>query len=394
MPSLAELLGIAPFSDVAIPYVLPSPASSPVMWPRQPDVSPWPFVPSGSAFAPAPNNLPLAGNLAYSGGGILGDHPIVRDDSLPPSGGILGDKVPALPGGAPPTFSNLAFNESDPAAVRAANPGVFGRSAAAPTQISPTASVDSNSGNRPQTPDPYSAASGSGDVGELRRTIQRAKDEFSDAYAAPLGPGSQWRKSVEPLTRASGTWVDAVNWPARAVYQALLLDLPTLGDAMLRLPRPVYDLIVDALVEHGVSLGLDRGDVESLGRDLKAMPEAFAGAPASIWPSAAKRAFAPTAPPPLQLTGQIHHAIPQLVYDELQKHPILSGVYRHRDPRLETQAIDLDAHKGYQTWHRELDIEVADYVRRHPDLTQEQFEDYLRARYAQPDLKMRFPNGL
>jgi hypothetical protein len=57
-------------------------------------------------------------------------------------------------------------------------------------------------------------------------------------------------------------------------------------------------------------------------------------------------------------------------------------------------AIDNDAHRGYQTWHRDLDSGIATYVEKNRRLTPEAFERYLRDRYAQPDLLARFPNGL
>lgn len=77
----------------------------------------------------------------------------------------------------------------------------------------------------------------------------------------------------------------------------------------------------------------------------------------------------------------------------LNRHPTLARQYAPRDPRFVTQAIDDAAHRGYQTWHRELDQEVVDRLARNPNATTGQFERYLRNRYAQPDLVARFPNG-
>ncbi|NMC34790.1 MAG: hypothetical protein GYA36_20395, partial [Veillonellaceae bacterium] len=92
-------------------------------------------------------------------------------------------------------------------------------------------------------------------------------------------------------------------------------------------------------------------------------------------------------------TGQIHHPISKAVFKALERHPILKGHYRPRDPRFTTQAIDKAAHKGYQRWHRVLDDEVAMWVNEHQDATPKQFESWLRWRYSQPDLLERFPNG-
>jgi hypothetical protein len=98
----------------------------------------------------------------------------------------------------------------------------------------------------------------------------------------------------------------------------------------------------------------------------------------------------PLGPP---LTGQNHHAISKKVHDALEEVPGLAGIYRYRDPRFQTRAADETSHRGYQTWHRNLDREAAEYIRNNP-MTKEQFENYIRDRYAQPDLLARFPNGL
>ncbi len=94
------------------------------------------------------------------------------------------------------------------------------------------------------------------------------------------------------------------------------------------------------------------------------------------------------------LTGQIHHPISTRVGRALQNHPTLRGRYQPRDPRFTTQAVDEAAHCGYQTWHRELDTEVIQWLTDHQQATTTQFEAWLRQRYAQPDLQARFPNGL
>jgi hypothetical protein len=100
------------------------------------------------------------------------------------------------------------------------------------------------------------------------------------------------------------------------------------------------------------------------------------------------------APTTLELTGQNHHGISKPTHDALEDHSILRGLYQHRDPRFVTQAIDMDAHRGYQQWHRDLDAEIAAHIRNRPKMTPEAFEEYLRKRYMEPDLIARFPNGL
>ena len=71
----------------------------------------------------------------------------------------------------------------------------------------------------------------------------------------------------------------------------------------------------------------------------------------------------------------------------------MKGKYGWRDLRFTTTAVDDAAHRGYQTWHRELDDEIVGWLGRNQNATTQQFEDWLRWRYSQPDMKARFPNG-
>lgn len=93
-------------------------------------------------------------------------------------------------------------------------------------------------------------------------------------------------------------------------------------------------------------------------------------------------------------TGQNHHAISAKIHTELEKHPNLKGVYKYRDNRFVTQAIDESVHKGYQKWHIDLDNEITKWIKDRAFLTPKDFDAYLRKRYAAPDLLNRFPNGL
>jgi hypothetical protein len=82
------------------------------------------------------------------------------------------------------------------------------------------------------------------------------------------------------------------------------------------------------------------------------------------------------------------------VHKALEADPNLQGQYDLRDPRFTARAADLDAHKGYQGWHRELDQVVADWVNNHPKATTKQFESYVRDLYSKStDLSNRFPGG-
>jgi RHS repeat-associated protein len=99
------------------------------------------------------------------------------------------------------------------------------------------------------------------------------------------------------------------------------------------------------------------------------------------------------APPNIVLNGQLHHAISRTIYRQLERNEQTQGLYRPRDPQFTTQAKDPESHRGYQGWHRDLDAEVSLWIRLN-EPTQEQFENYVRQRYQQPDLRGRFPCGL
>ena len=92
-------------------------------------------------------------------------------------------------------------------------------------------------------------------------------------------------------------------------------------------------------------------------------------------------------------TGQMHHGISKNIHKALEKHQNLKGVYKVRDDRFVTQAIDKDAHKGYQTWHRHLDDEIVRWIDRNQTATPKDFEAELVRRYGLSDLKAIFPNG-
>lgn len=90
----------------------------------------------------------------------------------------------------------------------------------------------------------------------------------------------------------------------------------------------------------------------------------------------------------------MHHAISKTIHKALEDHKNLKGIYKARDDRFVTQAIDDAAHKGYQKWHRDLDEEIAKWIRKTDGATPKDFEAYLRQRYSEAKLKAIFPNGL
>jgi hypothetical protein len=91
--------------------------------------------------------------------------------------------------------------------------------------------------------------------------------------------------------------------------------------------------------------------------------------------------------------GQQHHLISRPIARRLGEHPTLKGLYKPRDPRFVARARDKQSHCGYQQWHRDVDKEVIDWLRRSPKATHQQFMDKLREIYSRPDMKARFPHG-
>ncbi|MBL9009016.1 MAG: hypothetical protein JNJ46_32445, partial [Myxococcales bacterium] len=133
-------------------------------------------------------------------------------------------------------------------------------------------------------------------------------------------------------------------------------------------------------------------------REITCNPEAqgaqlllpFLGKLGGRGPLRTKPSLAEHIDPPLK-PGQVHHAISRTVYSKLEEHRILRGRYRPRDPRFVLRAATPEDHRGYQSWHRELDMEIVKWLERRKDATPEKFEAYLRALYERPELKRRFP---
>jgi hypothetical protein len=93
-------------------------------------------------------------------------------------------------------------------------------------------------------------------------------------------------------------------------------------------------------------------------------------------------------------TGQWHHGITKQIHTALERHDVLKGVYKYRDNRFVTQAIDKAAHKGWQTWHRDMGKKVVDWIYENEKATPAQFEAWLRNLYkTDKTLDWRFPNG-
>lgn len=96
---------------------------------------------------------------------------------------------------------------------------------------------------------------------------------------------------------------------------------------------------------------------------------------------------------PIQCTGQLHHIISRPIAKALAKHERLKGKYKARDKRFVSRAVDEKAHCGYQQWHRDVDAEVVEWLKRNRYATTKQFEAHLREIYNRPDMLARFPHG-
>ncbi|HEX8440543.1 Wall-associated protein precursor [Archangium sp.] len=101
----------------------------------------------------------------------------------------------------------------------------------------------------------------------------------------------------------------------------------------------------------------------------------------------------PASPEPPECKGQLHHIISRPIAKALEKHRTLRGLYKPRDSRFVTRAVDEPAHCGYQQWHRDVDAEVINWLDDNRTATPKQFEALLRQIYNRPDMRARFPHG-
>jgi RHS repeat-associated protein len=94
----------------------------------------------------------------------------------------------------------------------------------------------------------------------------------------------------------------------------------------------------------------------------------------------------------LLLSGsQRHHIFSNKIIRELAQHPTLRGKFQRSD--LEVQAVNSEAHRGYQEWHRAYDREVVEWLTENANTTKEQFIEFLQEIYTRPDVQWRFPDA-
>jgi hypothetical protein len=91
-------------------------------------------------------------------------------------------------------------------------------------------------------------------------------------------------------------------------------------------------------------------------------------------------------------TGQMHHILSNKIYDALGKHDVLSGVLG-RDSML-VRALDKASHTGYQTWHREYDDYIIEWLEQNRGASVSDFLNELKSVYGSEDMKKRFPKAL
>jgi hypothetical protein len=117
------------------------------------------------------------------------------------------------------------------------------------------------------------------------------------------------------------------------------------------------------------------------------------GQKAEVALEAEARAAAADCSEPKECKGQLHHVISRPIAEALEQHKTLRGLYKPRDPRFVTRAVDEKSHCGYQEWHRKVDAEVVQWLKDNRTATQKQFEAFLRGIYDRPLMRARFPNG-
>ena len=54
------------------------------------------------------------------------------------------------------------------------------------------------------------------------------------------------------------------------------------------------------------------------------------------------------------------------------------------------QALTKDAHRGYQTWHRDLDDDIVNWITKNEKASLSMFTDYMNELYCAHDMVERF----
>ena len=91
---------------------------------------------------------------------------------------------------------------------------------------------------------------------------------------------------------------------------------------------------------------------------------------------------------PPKLAGQGHHVISNKIIKAIQANPSLRGTVDRAKSIV--KAWSKNAHKGYQTWHRDIDDAVVKWLAKHPNATTKQFGEFLYNQYCTKDMIKRF----
>ncbi len=91
-------------------------------------------------------------------------------------------------------------------------------------------------------------------------------------------------------------------------------------------------------------------------------------------------------------TGQYHHVLSNPIMKALENHPTLSGLFDRATSVV--QALTPEAHRGYQTWHRDIDNAMVAWLIEHPLATVNDFWSTLYTLYNTPDMIERFGMGV
>ncbi|MEX0313724.1 MAG: RHS repeat-associated core domain-containing protein [Allomuricauda sp.] len=93
-------------------------------------------------------------------------------------------------------------------------------------------------------------------------------------------------------------------------------------------------------------------------------------------------------------TGEDHHLLGNKITNAIDNHPNLKGSfdYSRTNRRYIYPALDAEAHRGYQKWHRDYDDIVVRWINDTPAADVKMLEEYIHKLHQQSWLKSRIPN--
>lgn len=94
---------------------------------------------------------------------------------------------------------------------------------------------------------------------------------------------------------------------------------------------------------------------------------------------------------PAHLLGQGHHVLSNQIMRALGNHP-LRGLFNRASSVI--QALTESAHRGYQSWHRQIDQHMVEWLQRHQNATPLEFWREMYNQYNTRDMIKRFGEGV